>query len=239
MKVGFVATYDGEGRKESLVRMIESLDGQLDYLFINSNSMIFNDELIKTNRLTSVQLYYTDQDLTDNAKFCFSPHFYYHKNPSYIFTLDDDLIYPPTYVADTIKKIDKHKCPVSYHGRILTAKRLNYYNSHTQIRCLGELNEDVRIDVAGTGVTAWATKDYMPSYDLSQDPRQRMSDLIFSLDVAMQNKKIMGLAHSYGYFKYGLDVNNPDTIYNHFHGKDISVQNGIADTVYNLRHNEN
>jgi hypothetical protein len=179
-------------RLESLKLVIESLE----------NNTIKPDEInIYDNTLEDV-------DYTDNGKFYFLKDY---KEPVYYFTMDDDILYPETYIEDMINAIEKHKCIVTHHGRFVTKFNVNYYKGHGAIRCLSANFVEKQIDVAGTGVTAFRT-DYFNPKQIYKSKYKRMSDCVFSLEAAKKGKTIMCLPHDKGYFK-DLSKNQTDSCY--------------------------
>lgn len=209
-----IATYDGPGRAKSLIQAINSLRGHGAKVFL------YDNEKQKLN-------------LTDNGKFYGLTQL--HGLPCYYFSCDDDLIYPPTYIPDMIAKIKEHKCIVTHHGRILTHEGVPYYKGHTRFRCLSDVEKDERVDVPGTGVTAFDTSYFNPT-EIWKSPDQKMSDLVFALEAAKLNKKIMVLKHSTGYFKHAeIDLKN--TTYHTQQGNPRQTQ--IADEILKLKRARN
>lgn len=172
-----IATF--KGREETIKKTIQSLAHQVDEIRIYDNEK-------------------RDINLTDNGKFYFLQEY---DKPVYYFSCDDDIIYPPTYVQDMIQAIEKHKCIVTHHGRILRGKGLRYYTGHKAFQCLKQNNAERLIDVAGTGVTAFDTSYFNP-LDIWKSEDKRMSDLVFSLEAKKQGKKIVVLPHGKYYFEY-------------------------------------
>lgn len=175
-KVVGMATY--ADRKTYVKYAVESLKHQVDFIHVYDNEV----EPI---------------DLTDNGKFYFLQ---LYKEPVYYFSCDDDIIYPPTYINDMIRAIEKYNAIVTHHGRELLGVDLNYYKGHKGYACKKENKECKYIDVAGTGVTAFRT-DYFNPVDIWQSSYKKMSDLVFSLEAAKQKKEIILLPHQANYFK--------------------------------------
>lgn len=203
-----------EERYEYAVKAIESLKGQCDSIHLHVNSL--------TN------------DKADNGKFV--PLKLMHKQgeyADYFFSVDDDLIYPKNYVRDMIKAIDEHKCIVTYHGRKLVGTGKDYYKDHVAFSCLRDMDGTVRVDVAGTGCTAFSLKYFNP-WLLSDEQDLRMADLVFSLQAAKEGKKIMCLKHSKNLFKY-LDIPKELTIFER-ESKNPTRQNELADEIYRLNY---
>lgn len=206
--IGAMATYDK--RAQTRRRAIDSIEGQLDELHVMDNSI-------------------NAFDRTDNAKFLMLDQI---EEPCIMFLLDDDLIYPPDYVEKMVQAIEKYGCIITHHGRRLRGEGLDYYRGHQAFRCLGRVTEDVLIDVAGTGVTAFDTRYFHPK-GLADSPDLRMSDLVFSLEAAKQGKKIGVVQHDVGWIKA---IHNKETIFETETGKKNRRQNEIADEIYRLNY---
>lgn len=182
-------------RKEVFEKTIKSLDGQYDEIFIYNN-----DE--------------HSVNYTDNAKFLGLTKFESNDEPFYYFCVDDDIIYPKTYVKDMIKAIEKYNCIVTHHGRKLIGKDRHYYRGHEVHHCLRDVTKNQEIDVAGTGVCAFRTDYFNPS-SMNLLEHFKMSDVIFSLEAAVQGKRIMVLEHKEGYLQ-DAGVKIEDTIQHEF-----------------------
>lgn len=169
-----------------------------------------------------------DINYTDNGKF---EPLRFLKDPIYFFSCDDDILYPEDYIEKTIEAIDKHKTIVTYHGRNLRGKALNYYHDHSAFRCDQSFIETKKIDVCGTGVTAFRT-DYFNPIDIYKAEDKCMSDLVFSLEAIKQGKEITHIGH-YGNWIIP-QINTGSTIYDRFN-KDCSRQNEIADEIITLK----
>lgn len=136
-------------------------------------------------------------DLDAKGKFYFLTQY---SEPVYYFTLDDDILYPKTYIQDMVDAIEKHQCIVTHHGRKLIGENRLYYQGHKSFRCMSNNIEQTYIDVTGTGVTAFRT-DYFNPAKIVEYEQKRMVDLIFSLEAALQDKKILILKHAAGYIR--------------------------------------
>jgi len=198
-----MATYGGRDIKPTL----NSLKGQADVIRIYDNA----------NR---------SEDLTDLGKFYFLQEY---TEPIYYLTVDDDIIYPPTYVRDMVRAIDLHKTIVTHHGRKLTRKGISYYKGHNQYAYNKRVGGIIKIDVAGTGVCGFRT-DYFNPLEVCKSEHHKMSDLVFSLEARKQGKLITLLPHNSNYFK---TIQYSNTIFNEFLEND-SVQTTLADEILGL-----
>jgi hypothetical protein len=172
------------------------------------------------------------EDLTDNGKFF---GLTYYDEPVYYFSVDDDLIYPSNYIEQLVKEIEETQSIVTHHGRILRGENHDYYRGHYAFHCLSEQPNRCKIDVAGTGVTGWRT-DYFDASNIWAAEDKLMSDLVFSLEAAKQEKNIMLMPHRNNWFKY-LDV--PNTIHEHFMNRSTKRQTEIANEIYTRNVNRN
>lgn len=188
-------------RKENLIKVIGSLIDQVDELYVALNNYSEIPQELRDNPKIHCDL--LDNRYGDGAKF-------YHVSDvdGYYFSADDDLFYPPAYVKDTIKAIEKYHCIVTYHGKRFDKRPiLSYHRSFTtNVRCLNSYPEDIEVHVGGTGVMAFNTKDFRLSIDAFKEPN--MADIWVAKEASLQGVKIMALAHHVGYFQY---LGTPDT----------------------------
>ena len=165
------------GREKYLDMAVNSLQRQVDEIIIYDNK--------------------DKPGLTDNGKFYGLTEF---SEPVYYLSCDDDLIYPPNYASDMVQAIRRTGTIVTHHGRKLSGLGKDYYHDHECFRCLTSNNIEQTIDVAGTGVTGFYTGYFNP-VGIHKTKDKRMSDLIFSLEAAKQNKIITLLKRPFGYIK--------------------------------------
>lgn len=226
-------------RMNSLKQMVASIYDQVDVIRICFNKMTIEnvpDYLIQLSQFNNdrntkgkIQMYFPSVNFTDNGKFLRLDDL---MGSEYYFTMDDDLIYPPDYVQKTIDAIKKYGMIITYHGRTLTGIGKKYYYDHVMYRCLGNVNRDKKIDVCGTGVTAFDTRYFHPK-GLADHKLKRMSDLTFSLEAAKQDKEIAVISHDTGWIR---SIKHDDCIFNTESKKDTSDQNKLADEIYRLKH---
>ena len=145
-----------KGREDNLYQTLQSILPQFDKVRIVFNGF---DKVPSWAMDEKIEPIFPTEDLTDNGKFySLDP-----KRKEYYFTLDDDITYPADYVERTIKAIDKYGCIVTYHGRILNTKATTYYRGgHKFFHCADGGHDNLRVDVCGTGVTAFRTDYFCP-----------------------------------------------------------------------------
>jgi len=231
-----IATY--APRLDSLKLVVASLYDQVDVIRICFNGVHFTDipdyfyHLLNDEDLDNgkIEIITPDSNLTDNGKFHELDEFSVDEH-EYYFTCDDDIIYPPDYVERTIKAIETYGTIITYHGRILLGTHRDYYHGHKSFHCLGDQKGNHRIDVAGTGVTAFDTRYFHPK-GLANHEHQKMSDIIFSLEAAKQGKSIGCINHKRGWL---TDIKHEETIHG-TESRNCKVQNFLADQIYTLNY---
>lgn len=181
-------------------RAIHSLLPQCDVMNVVFNNYDKIPDWVA--HLPKVHAVIGDNHLGDAMRYTIPPE------PGYFFTVDDDLIYPPTYVSDMIIGIEdyKRKCIVTLHGRNLKpGKRTGYYDPANRLdvhRCLMTVNRDERVEFGGTGVMAWHTDTF--TFDVSKVERRNMADIWVGIQAFQAGVPIMVLAHEIGYLTYNL-----------------------------------
>lgn len=164
-------------------------------------------------------------NLTDNGKFFVLTQI---DEPCYVFLCDDDLLYPKDYIKRTIAAIEKYNCIITHHGRKIKKLDVPYYGGHFAISCKGHSNYTGPLHVAGTGVTAFRS-DYFSPENLHEANDKLMSDLVFSLEAAKQNKVIRTIPHQRGWIKQiPIDASTScQNIMKHNQQRPIEVANEI------------
>ena len=134
--------------------------------------------------------------------------------PGYLFTCDDDILYPKDYVEKTIAKIEeyKRKYVVSYHGRVWQPRPIrNFYTSRAAMyRCIEGFEGDHFVDCCGDGVAAWHTSTLKMRYDYCEE--KNMSQLWLALKCNEDNVKQIAIGHPPGMFM-DLTIDLEDTIW--------------------------
>lgn len=205
-----------KSRRYTLQGVIDSLKDQVDTVRVYANDYVPE---VKDAEV------YTGEDYTDNSKFYWLP-----KSEGVYLSCDDDLIYPPDYVETILEGMRKYPgCWITFHGRKLLGYGLDYYRGHLVYRCLGDVKGDYELDVPGTGVSAFNTKDF--KFDMREWEYKRMSDIMAGQEIAKRKKKIICLHHKAGWIKH---LENKSTIYHEEIGK--PAQNQQADLIYEMRY---
>lgn len=154
----------------------------------------------------------------DNRLGC-SERFYpmYLSKSKYIAFADDDLIYPETYISDLINAANKYKALVSFHGCLLNPGTINnYYKDRKVFRCLGDVENDVQVDIVGVGASlcerALFSKVGVENYyNTIEIPN--MDDIYYSYLAAQNGIKRYVIAHKEGYLNHKVKEPNDNYIF--------------------------
>ena len=160
-------------RVNALERTIESLIKQTDTINIYLNGFNKIPDFIKQKKIN----YYMSQnykDLGDIGKF-----YWAHQINGYHFTCDDDIIYPKNYIENTIKKLEKYKGFVSYHGAILIEPIKSYYDCRKVYHFEKKVLKDQKVHVLGTGVMAYDADEIKLHHRMFK--QKNMTDLYIAI----------------------------------------------------------
>jgi hypothetical protein len=210
--IGGMATIPS--RQSTLERVLDSLTGQLDELFLALN--YGNVEAPKfLDRYPNVFWWHNDRNKGDSEKFAMA-----HIRDSIFLGCDDDLIYPEGY-ADKMKAgVEQYNGLISLHGRTYLSPVTDFRKWAGNYRCLGTVSEDVKVNMIGSGVCAFNTNRLRIS--LSDFHYKNMSDVFISREASRQGVPMVVLAHKSNYLGYTFPK---ETIWNQ--SKDFSHQTFI------------
>lgn len=131
----------------------------------------------------------------------------------YMMICDDDLIYPPDYVQKMIEAVDKYerKALISVHGCIMHPLPIaNYYTDRYIYSCLGDVLQEVQVQVGGTGVMAFHS-DIEFDFD-AKEKTVNMADLHIAVWAGNKDIPIIVIPHLTGWIKHSPYVDNDMTI---------------------------
>ena len=174
-----------------LDKAIESLYDQVDVINVCLNGYE-KDPYADDPRVNGL---ISDNSLGDAGKFLFQT-----QSEGYYFSCDDDIIYPPTYVLDTIPKVDELGI-VSYNGRSFRRYPIkSFYRSKSyKYRYARNEPETLKVQFGGTGVMAFDTRCFQAPIEVFEAPN--MADIWFAVHALNKGVPIWHLAHSEGYLR--------------------------------------
>lgn len=216
-----VASYK---RTESLIRTLESIINQCDEINVALNDH-YMEEVPDFLHHKKINLFFTDNSIGDAFKYL-----NLEKVDGYYFSIDDDLIYPPTYVSDTIKRCKEfnNKKVVTYHGRNFSSFPISsYYRSASErYTCLTKVKNDVKVQFGGTGVMCFHTS--LMKIPIDYFKNANMADVWVGKYCIENNIEIICLKHEEGYIKY---IPQKNTIYNE-ESKSDKVQTNLVNKLF-------
>ena len=216
-----VASYK---RTESLIRTLESIINQCDEINVALNDH-YMEEIPDFLHHNKINLFFTDNSIGDAFKFL-----NLEKVDGYYFSIDDDLIYPPTYVSDTIKRCKEfnNKKVVTYHGRNFSSFPISsYYRSASErYACLTKVKNDAKVQFGGTGVMCFHTSLIKIPIDYFKNAN--MADVWIGKYCIENNIEIICLKHDEGYIKY---IPQKSTIYNE-ESKSDKIQTDLVNGLF-------
>jgi hypothetical protein len=206
-----------KGRRATIDEAVSSIIDQVDIVRVHYNDYIPDEKRWEQ---------YTGADYTDRAKFA------HIRSDEIAFTCDDDLIYPPDYVRVALKALsDYPKSIITFQGRVLLGTNRNYYRGHKKYRCLGDVPSNVYVDVPGSGVSCFNTRDFIPG--IIKYTENYMADLLLGLEARKRGIKIVCIKHAAGWINTTGPVDGPESIYIKMRNNQNEL-NRIADKIYRM-----
>lgn len=140
-------------RKAALSKTVASLIDQVDALKIHLNGY---DSVPFFLNHPKIEVVLGDNSRGDNSKF----HWIDSLN-GYVFTCDDDLLYPPDYINRMQNGINVYRCLVGASGSSFKEKGpLSSFLKGIEIHPLQkEISKDTNADIVGTGTLGFHTED--------------------------------------------------------------------------------
>ncbi len=184
-------------RADTLEKTVDSLIDQVDMVFVALNNYEKVPSFLENNRkIVSILM---DNTLGASAKFYDAD-----KRSGYVFTCDDDLVYPQGYVSYMIDAIKRHGGIVSLLGKRYDDRPISSYRKgYTTIyRALKPVSVDAEVHVGGTGVMAYHTDSFTADIDMFK--RKNMVDLFIAKAAHEQGVTITSIAHPHSYLHHKL-----------------------------------
>lgn len=211
-------------RIELLRRTVESLKNQVDFIHVGLNNYDQIPDFLNRNwKITGTLL---DNSTGDAAKF-----YGVEDLEGYIFTCDDDLIYPKDYVKRMIDKIEqyKRKTIITNHGRIMFPRPVESYYRDKIItyHCLLNVSKDHKVDCGGTGVMAFHSDTIKLKYSYFKSPN--MADIWVAIYARKRGVPIIVQSHEEDWIQY--QDTNDQTIWDQHYLND-AIQTALINKYF-------
>lgn len=192
-------------RMDVLHQALDTLVPQVDRLYVYLNDFK-QSELPASAKYDNV-IYFDAPlgDISDNGKIyplhLTEPYsFRSVYKDAYVFTVDDDVLYPRDYVTRMILKIEEEKRQAVFgvHCVWLQKNQTRYYEGRRVRSFYRDLPTDANVHVLGTGTTAWH-HSLLPHLTVQSFPVPGMADIWLAVDAVHRNipLKCVGREHSW------------------------------------------
>lgn len=182
------------GREAALYAALLSIVDQVDEVHVHLNGLLrppaqlsaLSDERI---------VWHAGDDLADTGKFAYADGF-----DGVYLALDDDIVYPPGYAADFVRRLRASPESVfGWHGSIISSEFTDYYaaGSRLIVRYFEDVDADVRVDILGSGtlgmIPAVVGFDFATTFH-----HHLVSDIEFAIAMRDRGVPLIVTAHSGG-----------------------------------------
>lgn len=160
-------------RRSILPMVISSIYDQVDSIRIVFNGYSRIPKWVRSK--SKIKAFVdTSNQYSDCAKWKVVPE------EGYIFSIDDDIRYPKDYVSVLIKKIEQYNRErvITVHGSYFKIPFLGFRKSKRCVHFNCYLDEDIQVDMIGTGTLAYHTDTIKPQFEDFLAPGR--SDIWFS-----------------------------------------------------------
>lgn len=180
--IGMAAIPD---RAQNFAQSIPALLPQCDELHVYLNNFEEVPKILCQDKIIARLSQDHAGDLGDRGKFW--PVFEDSSLSCYLFTVDDDILYPPDYVSVLKERIDaaERRSLWGVHGAVIRAYPNDYYKGRQQVyHYRAALNVPKRCNVLGTGTLAYHTDTLCIQRDWFPEPNMADTQL------AVQTQKL-------------------------------------------------
>lgn len=186
--------------------MVASILPQLDELVVYLNDYDDVPRFLKKSKIRVVRSQDAEGDLRDNGEFYDLPH----DTEAYVFTLDDDLLYPMDYVSRMIQHIEflRRRCVVGVHAAAFPSGEFSRLRQRT-VYHFAKKHKGHFVDLLGTGTAAWHASTIRIS--LQDFETKGVCDLWFAAAAARQKVPLFAVPRDRAWIR-GIEVESP-TLY--------------------------
>jgi hypothetical protein len=181
-------------RSESLEKVLDSLTGQVNAIFVALNYCDHEAPKYLDN-YSNVFWWVSDNRMGDSEKFAMAMN-----TKGYFLGCDDDIVYPFDYAEYMVDGVKQYNGLVSLHGRVYTSPIANFKQFSANYRCLGSVPEDVKVNFIGSGCCAFDTSRLKVS--LTEFKIKNMADIWLSKLATEQGVPMVVLEHPRDYLTY-------------------------------------
>lgn len=201
--IACIATYPE--RIKTFKDTIDSIIEQVDVLRVYLNEYTEIPDFLLNNEKIKVFLGKDfDGDIKAKGKF-----YGIDEINGYVFTIDDDLIYPKDYVETMMSYVDKFNKEgiITIHGKTINNNPKDYYRNYGKsFRFQDEKNEVTNIHIPGSGVMVFHTDKIKINYENIKNGSY--VDLFIGLESQINNYPVFIIPHKKNWVR-GNKKNHP------------------------------
>ncbi|WP_278386788.1 glycosyltransferase [Stutzerimonas kunmingensis] len=205
-------------RADQLRQTLASLAPQVDALHLYLDRYESVPDFVKDCH-PQVKVYLSQDypGLRDNGKFL---AFATQAEACYYFTADDDILYPPDYVASMVRRIEHYgrQAVVGVHGVLVPEEAQGYFSGFRKVLMFTrELERDALVSNLGTGTVAFHSS-LLRGLDIAHFREAGMADIYLSLFCKQRNIPMVAIARPEGWLQ---ELPSPNTsLYQEFRQAD-------------------
>ncbi|MCQ4253828.1 glycosyltransferase [Pseudomonas stutzeri] len=205
-------------RADQLRQTLASLAPQIDALHLYLDRYEAVPDFVKDcHPRMKVYLSQDYPGLRDNGKFL---AFATQAEACYYFTADDDILYPPDYVASMLRRIEHYgrQAVVGVHGVLVPDEAQGYFSGFRKVLMFTrELERDALVSNLGTGTVAFHSS-LLRGLDIAHFREAGMADIYLSLFCKQRNIPMVAIARPEGWLQ---ELPSPNTsLYQEFRQAD-------------------
>jgi hypothetical protein len=200
------------GREQACLDALESLIDQVDEIHLALNQHPVVPDWVPAG----VHAVLTDGGDEEKFRSCSAL-----EPDVFFFSCDDDLVYPPDYVARTLARSrDGQREILAYHGRILVTPVTRFYLSGRKFHWFHAVPEDACVHVGGTGVMAFLIDHFRPTPEMFPRDYPLMADVHVAVAAQRQRIPIRALRHPAAWIKPSARLDPAGSIFAAFRDRD-------------------
>jgi len=185
------------GRYPESLKTVDSLEGQVDRLYLSLNGFDFVPEELKKDW---IEILHVGKNLGDASRFYLLR--FTGDIDSHVISCDDDIVYPETYVSDFLEEHNKKPDSVlCHHGKILQVNHNEIFmKSMLAIRQENKEYHD-GLHMPGSGAV-FIPKDIFNKLEFTSLVHMNQADVHLAANFFKLGVNLIGVPHPHNYVGY-------------------------------------
>jgi hypothetical protein len=206
-RVATIATM--AGRKATFLRVLAAIRPQVEHVFVYLDG--YDATPPELAGLDRVSIRHAQQvgDLHGASAFLCLQEL---ARPCVVVAVDDDIAYPPDYVAYMAGVLDRvgHAAIIGVHGRIFLPPHQSYIRDGQLLHFAAALEQPRHVHVLGTGTSAFVSSQF--AVDPRRWDRNDMNDLYVALEAQQRGLPRIAVSRPAGWLRPYAE-NQPDSLW--------------------------